>query len=149
MKREQQWARANEEGNGDNPVEILGGEDFPQNTPVWINIKDGMFHGYFKGRLFYIDGAQRPADMQTQEQFIANTADPCPHVIPAEPFDFRAPVPCGGICDIDLAQSLPNCPPGMVSRHNRAGRSHPGHAERPAVLGTGGKQGHACTGTGA
>ena len=103
MKREQQWARANEEGNGDNPVEILGGEDFPQNTPVWINIKDGMFHGYFDGRLFYIDGAQRPADMQTQEQFIANTADPCPHVIPAEPFDFRAPVPCGGICDIDLA----------------------------------------------
>ena len=103
MKREQQWARANEEGNGDNPVEILGGEDFPQNTPVWINIKDGMFHGYFEGRLFHIDGAQRPADMQTQEQFIANTADPCPHVIPAEPFDFRAPVPCGGICDIDLA----------------------------------------------
>ena len=31
----------------------------------------------------------------------------------------------------------------MVSRYNRAGRSHPGHAERPAVLGTGGKQGHA------
>ena len=56
MKREQQWARANEEGNGDNPVEILGGEDFPQNKPVWINIKDGMFHGYFEGRLFYIDG---------------------------------------------------------------------------------------------
>ena len=69
---------------------------------MWIKINDGLFHGHFEGRLFYIDDRQRPADMQTQEQFIANSADPCPHVIPAEPFDFRAPIPCGSICDTDI-----------------------------------------------
>ena len=30
MKREQQWARANEEGNGDNPVEIRAARSFPR-----------------------------------------------------------------------------------------------------------------------
>ena len=46
-KREQQWERLNQEGLGANPVQILGGEDFPQNTPVELQIGTGYFWGAF------------------------------------------------------------------------------------------------------
>ncbi len=47
-----------EESGGDalgcNPVRILGGEDFPQNTGIQLNIGQGIFTGHFEGDEFYI-----------------------------------------------------------------------------------------------
>ncbi len=39
---------------GCNPVRILGGEDFPQNTGVQLNIGQGIFTGWFEGDEFHI-----------------------------------------------------------------------------------------------
>ena len=46
-------------GIGPIPIQTLGGEDFPQNTPIWVNIGGGSFYGYFQGNLFYCDAANR------------------------------------------------------------------------------------------
>ena len=39
---------------GCNPVQVLGGEDFPQNTGMMIRIGQGLFTGHFVDDLFYI-----------------------------------------------------------------------------------------------
>ncbi len=41
-------------GDGCNPVSILGGEDFPQNIGMSIQIGQGIFTGYFEGDKFHI-----------------------------------------------------------------------------------------------
>ena len=104
-KREQQWQRLNEEGLGANPVQILGGEDFPQNTPVEIQIGTGYFWGSFQGQWFYITSAEAPQQTITLEQYTADLNARCPfEPLPSlnlEWYDYRANIPCGGICDID------------------------------------------------
>ena len=47
-------------GVGDNPIQTLGGEDFPQNTPIWVNIGGGSFYGYFEGNLVLLQRASEP-----------------------------------------------------------------------------------------
>ena len=50
-KRVQQYDRAHQLllGSGANPVQILGGEDFPQNQTVTLDIKGGALHGPLQG----------------------------------------------------------------------------------------------------
>ena len=104
-KREQQWQRLNEEGLGANPVQILGGEDFPQNMPVTLQIGTGYFTGSFQGQWFYITSSQAPQQTITLEQYTADLNARCPYEplpgLSLEWYDYRANVPCGGICDID------------------------------------------------
>ena len=64
-RRQAQIDAANAKGLGANPINILGGEDFPQNTPITINIGGGLFTGHFVGTLFYVSSRRRPADEAT------------------------------------------------------------------------------------
>jgi len=54
LRRKKKIADANEKGLGDNPITILGGEDFPQNQTITVSIEGGHFTGYFKGTSFYV-----------------------------------------------------------------------------------------------
>ena len=58
LRRKKKIAEANEKGLGDNPIKILGGEDFPQNRPVTISIEGGHFTGQFSGNLFTISSRE-------------------------------------------------------------------------------------------
>ena len=58
LRRKKKIAEANEKGLGDNPIKILGGEDFPQNQPVTISIEGGHFTGQFSGNLFTISSRE-------------------------------------------------------------------------------------------
>ena len=63
---------------GDNPVQILGGEDFPQNQTITLNINGGLFTGYFQGQTFYIQGLRRSPGGPSVPGGTANRlADPC------------------------------------------------------------------------
>ena len=64
-RRQQQIDEANAKGLGDNPIHILGGEDFPQGRTITININGGLFTGHFEGDLFYVQSRQHPADEAT------------------------------------------------------------------------------------
>ena len=61
-KRVQQYDRAHQLllGSGANPVQILGGEDFPQNQTVTLDIKGALFTGHFEGEWFYIESSNDP-----------------------------------------------------------------------------------------
>ena len=72
-RRALQMAEANFQGEGANPVHILGGEDFPQNTPVTIQIGSGLFHGVFQGDAFYISSRVDPQLETELANQIANT----------------------------------------------------------------------------
>jgi hypothetical protein len=99
-KRLQQVNALLQGGLGDNPVQILGGEDFPQNQTITLNINGGLFTGYFQGQTFYIQGSDDPqADLQWAEQQI-RLADPCPPPggMMGQSFHYSIAVPCDGYC---------------------------------------------------
>ncbi len=64
-RRQQQIGEANAKGLGENPIRILGGEDFPQGRTLTININGGLFTGHFEGELFHVQSRQHPADDAT------------------------------------------------------------------------------------
>ena len=118
-RRALQMAKANFQGEGANPVHILGGEDFPQNTPVTIQIGSGLFHGVFQGDAFYISSRVDPqletelANRDRQHDHECGLPAGAAAGLPADPdtgwhpYDFRAPVPCtptpegtGNSCEI-------------------------------------------------
>ncbi len=41
-------------------VTIIGGEKFPQNVSLRLNVNDGIFTGYFVGKVFHITARQHP-----------------------------------------------------------------------------------------
>ena len=91
-------------GLGDNPVQTLGGEDFPQHTPVWVNIGGGSFYGHFEGNLFYIservnldDAVQLATDLGVFQQGQCNASQTGHGSV--QSFNFTQAVPIGGICD--------------------------------------------------
>lgn len=102
-RRAQQIAEANSKGLGANPIRILGGEDFPQNREVTIDIKGALFTGRFEGELFHIRDRQNPIDQAALDEMRANLAlplgsdplayDPCPQLAVAQKYDFKVNVP--------------------------------------------------------
>jgi len=64
-RRQQQIDEANAKGLGENPIRILGGEDFPQGRTLTINIGGGLFTGHFEGELFHVQSRQHPVDDAT------------------------------------------------------------------------------------
>ena len=115
-RRQEQITLANLLGEGPNPIQILGGEDFPQNKTVTIQIKDGLFTGYFKGEEFYCTSRENPylqalVNAQVENEVLAAQEQagygPYPYAtprvclpppMPPEPFYYHAPVPCGSGC---------------------------------------------------
>ncbi|MEN6367683.1 MAG: hypothetical protein ABFC88_12805 [Thermoguttaceae bacterium] len=80
-QRAQQLADANSKGAGANPIQVLGGEDFPQNTPLTIDINGAEFTGYFNGQNFYVSGryCQSIADQAAQANSEQTSSCPYEH----------------------------------------------------------------------
>lgn len=81
---------------GCNPVHILGGEDFPQNTGLTLNIKGGLFTGYFDADQFYItdrlyeEGEDKAEKIYNKQEDMMCRPDP-----PYAEWDFQTKVPTG------------------------------------------------------
>ena len=86
---------AEHQGTGCNPVRILGGEDFPQSTPITINVGGGLFTGIMRNDSFSISSRRHPENEQAAKDAL-NAVGPaqCPQATFKE-FSFEAPVPCG------------------------------------------------------
>ena len=96
MKRAQQIANATSQGTSANPIPTIGGEDFPQNTPITININGGLFTGSFVGNNFYVTSSVHPDNETAAQQAANDSRDPCPPPPPkAQDYDYKMDVPCG------------------------------------------------------
>lgn len=94
--RAQKLADAKEEGEGCNPVRILGGEDFPQNQHLTLNINGGRFSGSFNGDQFTITSRWHPEnDTKSQNLFDSIEDEQCEVDTPAQQWDFSMDVPPG------------------------------------------------------
>lgn len=95
----QRLAQIAKEGPSCNPIHILGGEDFPQNTDLVLNIKGALFFGRMTNDFFSVSKAVVPLFMQTQAQrefdLISKIAacTPTPAGSGGNDFDERADVP--------------------------------------------------------
>jgi hypothetical protein len=78
-QRAKQLADANAKGLGSNPIKVIGGEDFPQDTPIIIDINGAWFWGHFHGQDFYVtsryseDLAEQAANANNEQ------TDDCPY----------------------------------------------------------------------
>ena len=108
-------------GLGDNPIQTLGGEDFPQNTPIWVNIGGGSFYGHFEGNLFFVaervnldDAVQLATDLYTFQEGQCNaTQTGGPRTTP---FSYVQTVPVGSTCDGSntlMTQAMPSGATGI------------------------------------
>ena len=92
-------------GVGPNPIQTLGGEDFPQGVPVWVNIGGGSFYGTFQGNLFYCDNrvnlddaVQLATDLYTFQEGQCESAKT--GGVNHQAYDISQKVPCGSFCDL-------------------------------------------------
>jgi hypothetical protein len=87
---------ARENGLGCNPIRILGGEDFPQNTPITLNINGGLFRGIMRNDEFTISSREHPANEEKAQQLFSQiNATQCETPTPIQFFDFSMEVPAG------------------------------------------------------
>lgn len=94
--RTQKMEEAEEQGLGCNPVRILGGEDFPQNTPITLNINGGLFTGIMVGDTFTISSRQHLENEARAESIFSGAAESqCETPTPNQNFDFQMEVPPG------------------------------------------------------
>ncbi len=75
-KRGNTLSDAEEDGEGCNPVRILGGEDFPRGE-IQLNIGGGVFTGYFNDDLFYITSRRHKEDEDRAEAAANPNHTPC------------------------------------------------------------------------
>lgn len=83
-----------EKGLGSNPVRILGGEDFPQDTPIVLNIGGGQFTGKMHGDSFDILGRSH-ADDEERAQAAFDSIQTCETPTTMQPFDMAVETPSG------------------------------------------------------
>jgi hypothetical protein len=81
---------------GCNPVRILGGEDFPQNEIISIQVRGAILTGYFSGDNFHYSSIV-DADKEAKAEAKYNSAidHQCETPAPSQKFDFSMQVPCG------------------------------------------------------
>lgn len=97
-QRQKQMNDANAHGLGPNPVEILGGEDFPQGTPLWIDINGAQFYGYFSETYFHISSRSWPEGLEEAQKQKEDRDETCPYSSEGwscQEYDYRYDVPCG------------------------------------------------------
>ena len=69
--------RPTPKGQGENPIRILGGEDFPQGRTLTLNIGGGLFTGSFDGDRFHVQSRQHPEnDATAASVYTAKTQEP-------------------------------------------------------------------------
>lgn len=88
-------------GLGSNPIIILGGEDFPQNQIITLNINGGLFTGSFNGNQFTVTDRSNPiGDAAAASAFAKTTAQyNCDHGS-WTPYELKCEVPPGSNCEI-------------------------------------------------
>jgi len=95
-QRQLKLNNATENGLGCNPVRILGGEDFPQNTTIKLNINGGLFTGIMDDDEFTVSQRSHPDnEAKSEELFSSIGASQCENPTPAQFFDFQMQVPNG------------------------------------------------------
>jgi hypothetical protein len=108
---------------GVNPIQTLGGEDFPQNVPITIAMGGVWFTGHFDGNSFYVSGALDFAGEQSFKRQLM-TESPllltyCQQTSSAQQgklIDLSQKIPCGSTCDGSNGQAtqvaaVPGCKP--------------------------------------
>jgi len=94
--RTRKMEEAEEQGLGCNPVRILGGEDFPQNTPITLNINGGLFTGVMANDSFTISTRQHlENDAKAESIFSGVEESQCETPTANQNFDFSMEVPPG------------------------------------------------------
>lgn len=89
-RRQQQIAEANAKGLGENPIRILGGEDFPQGRTLTVNINGGLFTGHFEGELFHVQSRQHPTNEATAtDAYAEKTQEPAVCLEPTQTRYYR------------------------------------------------------------
>lgn len=98
-KQAQNVQTAQSQGSGDNPIRILGGEDFPQNTAATIRIGSGLYTGRFNGGYFAVQGRSNPDDEGVVATQQAQTPSACVQSPKAQEYCFEDEVPQGCLID--------------------------------------------------
>jgi len=89
-RRQQQIDEANAKGLGENPIRILGGEDFPQGRTLTININGGLFTGHFQGESFHVQSRQHPTnDATAADAYAEKTQEPAVCLEPTQTRHYR------------------------------------------------------------
>ncbi len=95
-QRNQTVTRAANKGLGNNPLRILGGEDFPRGT-ITLEIGGGLFTGYFNDDLFHIRSRTHPGNSkQARDQARQEQTGPgsnCEPPSKPEPYYFEDGIP--------------------------------------------------------
>lgn len=99
-KRQQTVDDAENVGLGCNPARILGGEDFPANTSIQLEINGGILTGSFNDPAnedsFFISSRRHPdSDTKAESQAAQIKSTACIQPTPAQFFDFSMEVPPG------------------------------------------------------
>jgi hypothetical protein len=95
-KRVSKLEAAKQNGLGCNPVKILGGEDFPQNRPITLNINGGLFTGRMNDDEFTISTRRHPENDTKAQELSEGVEDAmCATPTPPQFFDFQMQVPPG------------------------------------------------------
>lgn len=98
-QRNKQLSEVTSQGEGCNPLRILGGEDFPQGEILTLEINGALFTGYFSDQDFHISDRSWPEGSTEADNQAADREETCPYEIPpsggSNKFDYRIPVPCG------------------------------------------------------
>jgi len=97
-RRQQQIDEANAKGLGENPIRILGGEDFPQGRTITVNINGGLFTGHFEGDKFHVQSRQHPVDETTAaDAYAQKTEEPAVCLEPTQVsyYHYESEVPKG------------------------------------------------------
>lgn len=85
-----------EQGEGCNPLRILGGEDFPQGTTLTLRINGGLYTGTMHGNEFTIsERAHEENEAKAQATFNAIEEETVLTGVPNQYFDFQMDVPPG------------------------------------------------------
>ena len=96
----QRQAQVAFDGPACNPIHILGGEDFPQNTDIVLSIKGALFFGRMNNDYFTCSRAEVPifvltAAQRAYNQIILETCPQGNNGGQAKWYYFQQPVPCG------------------------------------------------------
>lgn len=95
--RQQRDAKVADQGPSCNPIHILGGEDFPQDTTIVLNINGALFTGVMHNDEFTVSSSKVPTFMETAAQLAADkiNREQCAQPQPPTNFDMSIEVPCG------------------------------------------------------
>ena len=87
----------NARSGGCNPVTILGGEDFPQNQAINLQISSSIVSGYFNGDKFYYSKVVNVAkEAKAAVRYASAKSQQCEQKSAGDSsFDFSMDVPCG------------------------------------------------------